>query len=139
MPWAASVPRQPAHRLREDVGARLAPAESAVDGHDQRHGRIEVRARDGPSARIRTTRMAPVGMVLPSSAMATLPPASFSAMMPEPTTVATRSPVPSASAAMRRAAVPSRMVQSPRPGNGSSSAVEPSIRPMSRKRCPNDI
>ena len=64
---------------------------------------------------------------------------SFSAMMPEPTTVATRSPVPSASAAMRRAAVPSRTVQSLRPGNGSSSAVEPSTRPMSRKRCPNVI
>ena len=59
----------------------------------------------GPSARIRTTRIAPVGMVLPRSAMATFPPASCSAMMPEPTTVATRSPVPSASAARRRARV----------------------------------
>ena len=93
----------------------------------------------GPSARIRTTRMAPVGMVLPSSARAMLPPASFSAMMPEPTTVATRSPVPSASAAMRRAAAPVAHGSVAAAGNGSSSAVEPSIRPMSRKRCPNDI
>ena len=38
--------------------------------------------------------MAPVGIVLPSRAMATLPPAKFSAMMPEPTTVASRNAVP---------------------------------------------
>ena len=45
--------------------------------------------------------MAAAGMVLPRSPIATFPPASFSAMMPEPATVATRRPVPSASAAMR--------------------------------------
>src|SRR4051812_14545512 len=33
-----------------------------------------------------TTRIAPVGMVFPSSAIAKFPPASRSAMMPEPTT-----------------------------------------------------
>ena len=57
----------------------------------------------GPNIRIRTTRMAPVGSVLHSSASATLPPASRCAMMPEPTTVASRNAVPSASATARRA------------------------------------
>src|ERR1700732_3039474 len=50
---------------------------------------------------MRTTSIAPVASVLPSSASAT----SFvrlSAMMPEPTTVATSNAVPSASAASRR-------------------------------------
>src|SRR3954470_17952894 len=45
--------------------------------------------------------MAPVGRVLQRSASATSL-VSVSAMMPEPTTVATRMPVPSASAARRR-------------------------------------
>lgn len=48
----------------------------------------------GPKMVIRATRIAPVGMVLPSSATAVLLPASLAAMMPEPTTVATRRPVP---------------------------------------------
>ena len=43
-----------------------------------------------------TTRIAPVGIVLPSSAIAWFPPARRSAMMPEPTTVATRMAVPRA-------------------------------------------
>src|SRR5579863_3154141 len=55
----------------------------------------------GPRTVIRTTRIAPVGNVLQSSASATSL-VSVSAMMPEPTTVATRIPVPSASAARRR-------------------------------------
>ena len=50
---------------------------------------------------ISTTRIAPVGIVLPSSASATSS-VSRSAMMPEPTTVATSMAVPSASAARRR-------------------------------------
>jgi hypothetical protein len=49
-----------------------------------------------------TTRIAPVGIVFPSSAIAWFPLASRSAMMPEPTTVATRMAVPSASARRRR-------------------------------------
>jgi hypothetical protein len=55
----------------------------------------------GPSTVIRTTSIAPVGIVFPSSASA---PSSLrlSAMMPEPTTVATSSAVPSASATSRR-------------------------------------
>ena len=55
----------------------------------------------GPRIVISTTRIAPVGSVLPSSASATSL-VSVSAMMPEPTTVATSSAVPSASAARRR-------------------------------------
>ena len=46
--------------------------------------------------------MAPVAMVLPSRAMATFPPARFSAMMPEPTTVASNIAVPTHSARQRR-------------------------------------
>src|SRR5689334_12948840 len=51
---------------------------------------------------IKTTRIAPVAIVLPSSAMATFPPARFCAMMPEPTTVATSIKVPRNSATARR-------------------------------------
>jgi hypothetical protein len=46
--------------------------------------------------------MAAIGIVLPRSATATFPSASFSAMMPEPTTVTTRSPEPITSAASVR-------------------------------------
>src|SRR5687767_5705540 len=51
---------------------------------------------------ISTTRMAPVAMVLPSSATATFPPARRSAMIPDPTTVATSIHVPRNSATARR-------------------------------------
>ena len=56
----------------------------------------------GPNVRIRATSTAPVASVLASSAIATLPPASRSAMMPEPTTAARSSAVPTPSAVMRR-------------------------------------
>src|SRR5436305_10198396 len=46
--------------------------------------------------------MAPVGSVLPRRAIATLPPASRSAMIPDPTTVASSRAVPSVSAARGR-------------------------------------
>src|SRR5215471_11121792 len=52
-----------------------------------------------------TARIAPVAMVLQRRASATLPPASFCAMMPEPTTAARRNAVPSHSANRRRASV----------------------------------
>src|SRR5512134_2734033 len=55
------------------------------------------------------TRIAPVASVLPSSAIASFPPARRSAMMPEPTTVASSSAVPTASAARRRASVGSEL------------------------------
>jgi hypothetical protein len=55
----------------------------------------------GPRTVISTTRIAPVGKVLQRRASATSL-VRASAMMPEPTTVVTRIPVPSASAAKRR-------------------------------------
>src|SRR5215831_3513635 len=58
----------------------------------------------GPKVNMSTARMAPVGMVLQRRASATLPPASFCAMMPEPTTAAKRNAVPSHSANRRSAA-----------------------------------
>ena len=51
--------------------------------------------------RMRTVRIAPVGSVLHSSANAAFPPDSFAAMMPEPTTAASKKAVPKASATMR--------------------------------------
>ena len=56
----------------------------------------------GPRIVISTTRIAPVGIVLHRSASALASPASLAAMIPEPTTVASRRPVPNASAASRR-------------------------------------
>src|SRR5437764_11316565 len=51
------------------------------------------------------TSAPPVASALASSATATLPPANRSPMMPDPTTVARRRAVPSASATRRRAIV----------------------------------
>src|SRR5437660_11928760 len=55
----------------------------------------------GPKVRIRATSVAPVAIVLANNANATFPFARRSAMMPEPTTVATRSKVPKNSAVHR--------------------------------------
>src|SRR5579863_2160946 len=55
----------------------------------------------GPNVRINTAKIAPVGSVLHNSASAPLPPASRCAMIPEPTTAASRNAVPSDSAARR--------------------------------------
>jgi hypothetical protein len=57
----------------------------------------------GPSARIKATIAAPVETVFARSAMATLPPASRSPMIPEPTTAASRNAVPTASVTERLA------------------------------------
>src|SRR5471032_3234841 len=51
---------------------------------------------------ISTTSAAPVARALASKAMARFPPASRSAMMPEPTTAISKAAVPSASAVRRR-------------------------------------
>ena len=82
--------RRPARAVRR---ARRRPAVTAG---------LKCAPETGPNIRISTTRMAPVGSVLHRSASAPLPPASFAAMMPEPTTAASRNAVPSASAARRR-------------------------------------
>ena len=57
----------------------------------------------GPNVRISAISAAPVAKVFASKARPTFPPQSRSAMMPDPTTVATRSPVPSASEVTRLA------------------------------------
>ena len=56
----------------------------------------------GPKVKIRVINIAPVANVLASRAMAILPPANFSPMIPEPTTAARRNAVPRHSATMRR-------------------------------------
>ena len=54
-----------------------------------------------PKVRIRATSAAPVAIVFASNANATFPPASRSAMIPDPTTAATSSSVPRNSAVRR--------------------------------------
>src|SRR5580704_8898244 len=56
-----------------------------------------------PKVRIRATSIAPVARLLASKATATLPPDKRSPMIPEPTTVASKSAVPTASDTSRRA------------------------------------
>src|SRR5579872_286048 len=56
----------------------------------------------GPKVSISATSAAPVATVLARRAMATFPPQRRSPMIPEPTTVASKSPVPKASATTRR-------------------------------------
>src|ERR1043165_3243787 len=56
----------------------------------------------GPKVGISATSAAPVAIVFARSAIATLPPARRSPMMPDPTTAASNRPVPTASATMRR-------------------------------------
>src|SRR5712672_4318699 len=54
-----------------------------------------------PKVRIRATSAAPVAIVFASNAKATFPPASRSAIIPDPTTAATRSKFPRNSAVRR--------------------------------------
>ena len=98
----ASTPAMPPENLARDVHGGVFPRQLAAQRERQRHRRIEMRAGQRAEHRISTTRIAPVGMVLHSSAIAPFPPASRCAMMPEPTTAASRNAVPSASAAARR-------------------------------------
>src|SRR5512138_3315888 len=67
----------------------------------------------GPNVRMSAVSAAPVAIVLARRAIATLPPARRSAMIPEPTTAASRRDVPTASAASRRAIVRCISVSSP--------------------------
>src|SRR5260370_32490214 len=56
----------------------------------------------GPKVRISATSAAPVATVLASNAIETLPPASRSPIIPEPTTAASRKAVPTSSETARR-------------------------------------
>jgi hypothetical protein len=93
-----------ANDLREHVKARFLRPEIALESKDEADGRIEIRAGNRPQNcdqhhenRARRQCVAKEARV-PSFV-------NVSAMMPDPTTVATRNPVPSASAAIRRASV----------------------------------
>ena len=79
-----------------------------------------------------TTRIAPVGSVLPSSASATSL-VRVSAMMPEPTTVATKQ-----RGAERFGGEPARQIEFGHQLAFSWPEVEPSMRPISRNRVPSD-
>src|ERR1700722_16268950 len=59
----------------------------------------------GPNVRIKAINAAPVAIVFARRAIATLPPASRSPMIPEPITAATRNPVPRNSDTARRESV----------------------------------
>src|SRR6185369_10984884 len=56
----------------------------------------------GPKVRMRDDSAAPVAIVFASRAIATLPPAKRSPIIPDPTTAASSNPVPIASATRRR-------------------------------------
>ena len=87
--------------LSGDIGRNLAPCRRAAPRFDERDCGIEMR-RDRSERRMSATSTAPVAMVFARSAMATLPPANRSPMIPEPTTQARSRAVPTASLARRR-------------------------------------
>src|SRR6266702_2485951 len=94
-------PRNPAQHLRGHVDRRLAPCESARDRIGQDTTGLKCAPEMDPKARIEATSAAPVAMVFASRVSARLPPESRSAIIPEPTTAATRKAVPRNSATTR--------------------------------------
>ena len=79
-----------ARDLHGDIGGRLRPWQFTAQRERDAHRGIECALDSGPNVRKRTVSIAPVGSVLQRSASASLPPASFAAMMPEPTTAASK-------------------------------------------------
>src|SRR5271163_4469201 len=80
----------------------------------------------GPNVRINATSAAPVAIVLASSAIATLPAASRSPMIPEPTTAASNSKVSTNSATTRRISVGLMRGQFPQaPAGGQAASGSP--------------
>jgi hypothetical protein len=92
--------KRPGH-LSNHVGGHLPPCDSALHRISHRDRGIEVHAETGPNARISATSAAPVATAFARSAIATLPPARRSPIMPEPTTDISRKAVPNASVAAR--------------------------------------
>jgi len=92
-----------AQDLGQRIGPGVSPREFMAHRLNKRHGRIEVRAADGPISAISVASTATVAPVFARSAIAALPPDKRSAMTPEPTTAAARSTEPSASAVRRLA------------------------------------
>ena len=84
--------------LRDDVERRHRHGSSPRSAKAMLTAGLKCAPEIGPNIRISTVRMAPVGSVLQSSASAPFPPASLAAMMPEPTTAASKNAVPSNSA-----------------------------------------
>ena len=94
--------RERSRNLRRYVRGYVMPRDSALKCVGQRHGWIEMRPEIGPKAKMSATRAAPVAIVFAKSAIATLPPANRSPMIPDPTTEASNRAVPTASATTRR-------------------------------------
>ena len=99
----ASTPMTPPSAADDVRAARRAhdtPAFRAASR--ERDDRIEVRAGNGPNAKMSATSAPPVASALASSASPTLPGNRPCAMMPDPTTTASSNAVPTASAATRQ-------------------------------------
>ena len=89
--------------LGDDIRRGIAPAKSRPDEASASvTAGLKCAPEIGPNVKIKVTNVAPVARVLASRAMAILPSASLSPMMPEPTTAARRNAVPKTSATMRR-------------------------------------
>ena len=98
MAWATRVPTQPPTIWTD--WARLGHGSSRRMAITRLTTGVKCAPGDGPNIVISTTRIAPVGIVLPRRATA-VSLVSFAAMMPEPTTVHTSNPVPRASVIKR--------------------------------------
>src|ERR1700730_17098497 len=91
-----------AEHLGGDIGRSVAPANTPLGGISKGYRRLKCAPEIGPNAKIKVVNAAPVASVFASNAMPMFPPASFSPMIAEHTTVAKSNAVPRASAATRR-------------------------------------
>ncbi len=98
MKWAAHVPTNALATWTTMYAKAIMPLISPRIRKTMVTAGLKCAPETSPNTRISTTNMAPVAMVLPSNATASLPPDNVSPMIPEPTTVASRNAVPIASA-----------------------------------------